>query len=154
MQRDGGFMDMMQLRRQMMGVIAQMAGGGSVFNNLFELVASVTLEEEVYSVTFPCDLAEGYYILVSDPPGNHETAAECTGFEILSICGVQIRGLSEKTTNCYTTAIRKTPTASNAIDWWTPTVTLGEDNITINPMAGRHKLQAGFTYYFIKIKGM
>ena len=52
MQRDGGFMDLMDIRRQMMGVIAGMAGGADYVSGTFTVPNSVTSYTLDFGKTF------------------------------------------------------------------------------------------------------
>lgn len=121
---------------------------------LLEIVDFVTPSEDTYSISFTCDKSEGEYIVVSNPPGNYETAAQQSQSETISMCAFIIRGLDTKTFGGSTVTARKTPTSSNKIDWWTASFTETDDGFTVNFTQSRMKAYAGFTYYLIKVKGM
>lgn len=130
-------------------------GGDNTFSKLFEIVDSVTLQEESYTVTFRCVPHPATYLIVSDPPGTKEFAAESKNGQTLNIAYVMFRGVEGNSAplskNCF--AYRKTPTATESMDWWTSNVFIGDGTITVDLFAGKYKLNAGVTYYLIKVKG-
>ena len=130
-------------------------GGDNVFSNLFEIIDSVTLQEESNTLTFRCVPRPTAYLIVTDPPGTKEFAAESKNGQTLNIAFVIFRGVEGnvmlQSRVCF--AYRKTPTATESIDWWTSDVFIGDGTITVDLFAGRYKLNAGATYYLIKAKG-
>ena len=130
-------------------------GSDNVFNKLFVFFDSVTLQEESYTITFRCVPHPTTYLIVTDPPGTKEFAAESTKGQTLNIAYIFFRGvegnIALQSRSCF--AYRKTPTATENMDWWTSDVFIGDGTITVDLFAGRYKLNAGVTYYLIKVKG-
>lgn len=128
----------------------------SVIDNLLEVVSSVTPSEDTKSLEFPCNIKTGMYIIVSNPPGTREFASQQTASETLSMTEFDIRGVTGGSHQCQgkTICCRKTPTTTHETDWWSPTLTLGENSITVDPTSGRYYLfLAGVTYYLLRVKG-
>ena len=128
-----------------------------IMDKLLEVVSSVTPEQNVDSLEFPCDKKTGAYIIVSDPPGTPEFASQQSWSQTFSVMYFNIHGVSggsliphQATTICY----RRTPTSTEETDYWTPKISLGENSITVNPTQGRYPFLAGVTYYLLRVKGV
>lgn len=148
-------MDMMQLRRNMMGVIAGMASG-SVLDNLLEVVSFVTPSQDVQEIEFPySELKYGSHLIVSDPPGNISRRDQISYAQYLNALFFDVRGVDGNLRLGATIAIeiRKVPTASENTDWWTSKITITNNGLTVSPTQGRYGFLAGYTYYLLRIKG-
>ena len=147
-------MDMMSLRRVLM---AQMAGG-SILDSLLEIVDAVTPTVASNTITFNAPADEGGYVIVGNPPGTPAVAAAQTQAQIPSITHFRIVGISTKSVGALSTlTIRKTPTASTAVDYWSPSVTIGNGTISVQLATGggaSYCWLTNCTYYLLKVKGM
>ena len=131
-------------------------GSDNPFSKLFEIVDSVTLQEESYTITFRCDPKPTTYIIVTDPPGNKEFAAESPNAQTLNVGFIMFKGIEGQVVMQVRAvyAYRKNPTTTESMDWWSADASVGDGTITVNIFAGRFKLNVGTTYYLIKVKGV
>lgn len=135
----------------------QMAqGGSSMLDNLLEIADSVTPTQNVFSIDFTFDIAEGMYIIVSNPPGTEEYAAQQSQNQTLNMMMFTITGKSTKIIRLSQTVMyKKNNDANNQADWWTPTITIGATGVNCMLMPGdRYYFQSGVTYYLLRVKGM
>lgn len=141
----------MEIRR---GLLAQMAQGG-ILDKILEVVDTFTPSESgIYEHEFSYDGICGAYFIVTDPPGNVENMLSESGLPgpgLLSLTLLYVYGSPQTAKSGITYTYRSD--VSGYSDYWTPSITLTSNSITVN-LAGATRLayRVGYTYYLCRVK--
>lgn len=125
----------------------QTGGGGSVLDNLFEVVETFTPAEDVMEHDFHFPKL-GTYIIVADPPPSPEMA--------ISRKQVLLESLRTQKTSDTTLFSSESSrsfcwTDEGKPDYWSYGATYVKDDIfTITPLYGKYPFRTDFTYYLLR----
>ena len=132
------------------------SGGSSIFDQMIEILDSFTPTENIGTHKFMCEVIEGAYFILANPPMNIANSQNTSGDQALSMTYFAVYGINNKIArNAASTNVKKTVSNDMHYDYWSASVTIESDGFTIMPgnSAVRKYFAAGVTYYLLKVKG-